>query len=319
MATTATTTYPGIRASQRPAGVPGWKQVFFTGLILWLASVLVTGLTENLNMIPTVILLGSFLVPATAVCWYLDHYRTGELDPSRVFSAFLVGGVLGVLAASILEAWLLQDGLLIYLGVGFLEELAKLLALLVVARGIARHTVRDGIVLGAAVGFGFAALESSGYAFSALLVREGSVVRLSLGSLVFTELLRGILAPVGHGLWTGILGGVLFGASRNGHLRLTPGVVGAYVIVSLLHGLWDSMRAIALFLATLLTASPVALPGVGVVLLPPPPEQLVSKMTTFEIGGLAVVAVIGLVQLWRLWSASGRQVENSAGRIQSTA
>jgi protease PrsW len=45
--------------------------------------------------------------------------------------------------------------------VGFLEELAKLLALLVVARGMARHTVRDGIVLGAAVGFGFAALESS--------------------------------------------------------------------------------------------------------------------------------------------------------------
>src|SRR4030088_2437701 len=195
---------------------------------------------------------------------------------------------------------------MVYLGVGLLEELAKLIALLVVARGITRHTVRDGVVLGAAVGFGFAALESSGYAFNALLVREGAGVRLSLGSLVFTELLRGILAPVGHGLWTGILGGVLFGASRNGHLRLTPGVVGAYVLVSLLHGLWDSMRAIALLIATLLTATPVVRPGLGVVLLPPPPEELVSTMTTIEIGGLAVVSVVGLVMLWRLWAAARR-------------
>ena len=60
-------TYPRIGPPSRPAGVPSWKQVFLTGLLLWFASVLVTGLTGNLMMIPTVILLGSFLVPATAV------------------------------------------------------------------------------------------------------------------------------------------------------------------------------------------------------------------------------------------------------------
>src|SRR5262249_6688741 len=150
---------------------------------------------------------------------------------------------------------------LIYIAVGFLEEFAKLVALLVVARGMPRHTVRDGVVLGAAVGFGFAALETSGYAFGALLQRgDGGALHLSLGSLVLTELLRGILAPVGHGAWTAILGGVLFGAARNGHLRFTRGVLGAYVLVSLLHGLWDSMRGIATFLATLFTPGPVLLP-----------------------------------------------------------
>jgi catechol 2,3-dioxygenase-like lactoylglutathione lyase family enzyme len=40
---------------------------------------------------------------------------------------------------------------------------------------------------------------------------------------VFTELIRGILAPFGHGLWTGILGGVLFGGARAGRLRPRPG------------------------------------------------------------------------------------------------
>src|SRR4029077_16001610 len=160
-------TDPRIVASQRPAGVPSWKQVFITGLVLWFASVIVTALTDNLNMIPTVILLGSFLVPATAVVWYLDHYHSPEMTLVVVFKAFIVGGVLGVLAASLLESWLLSEGVLIYLGGGLIEEAAKILALLFVARHLARYTVRDGIVLGATVGFGFAALESSGYALSA--------------------------------------------------------------------------------------------------------------------------------------------------------
>src|SRR5262249_53571921 len=163
-----------------------------------------------------------------AVVWYLDHYQSEELDPWRGLSGVLVGGVLGVLSASIFEFLLRGDGGLAYVGGGFLAELGKLIALFVVARGMAPHTGRAGMARGAAVGFGFAALESSGYAFNALLVREGAVVRLSLGSLVFTELVRGVLAPLGHGLWTGILGGVLFSAGRAGHLRITAGVVGAY-------------------------------------------------------------------------------------------
>jgi RsiW-degrading membrane proteinase PrsW (M82 family) len=56
-------------------------------------------------------------------------------------------------------------------------------------------------VLGTTVGFGFAALESSGYALAAMIVREDHTLTLSLGSLIFTELLRGLLAPAGHGLW----------------------------------------------------------------------------------------------------------------------
>jgi RsiW-degrading membrane proteinase PrsW (M82 family) len=299
---------PRIVPSQRPAGVPSWKHVFFTGLVLWLASVLVTGLTGNLIMIPTVILLGSFLVPVTAVVWYLDHYQSEALSPWRVLSAFLVGGVLGVLAASVLEALLLSDGVLVYLGVGFLEELSKLIALVLVARGMVRHSVRDGVVLGAAVGFGFAAFESSGYAFATLLEREGATVRLSLGSMVFTELLRGILAPVGHGLWTGIVGGVLFGASRGGRLRLTGSVIGTFVLVSLLHGLWDSMRGIALLLTEVITATQVQEIPYGGIVLAPPPEKIMQTFVILQWGGLAVVSLIGLAILWRVWHSDAGQV-----------
>ena len=80
---------------------------------------------------------------------------------------------------------------------------------------------------------------SAGYAFTALFTMQG----LSLQSLVETQVLRGVLTPVGHGLWTAVLGGVLFrGAARAGRLRLSGGLVGWYVVVALLHALWDASQ-----------------------------------------------------------------------------
>jgi RsiW-degrading membrane proteinase PrsW (M82 family) len=91
------------------------------------------------------------------------------------------------------SAFLRQQSGLLYVGVGLIEEGVKLAALWLLARRLPRYTMRDGMVLGAAVGFGFAALESAGYAFNALFTRSG----LSLPDLLETEVLRSMLAPVG--------------------------------------------------------------------------------------------------------------------------
>lgn len=287
--------------------LPNWRSVLGTGLVLWIASVLVSAETGNINMIPTVVLLGSFLVPVTAITWYLDHYESDVVTPRVVFSTFIVGGVFGVLAASLLESWLLGDGPVAYTGVGLIEEFAKLAALLLVARHLGRYRTRDGIVLGASVGFGFGALESSGYALTALFAMHGPHVALSLSSLVFTELLRGILAPVGHGLWGAIVGGVLFGASRGGRLRLTVRVVWTYLLVSVLHALWDAMRGIAFVLTTIFTATPAQrLALIEGVSLPPTIKQ-VQVFLTIEIGGLVLVSLIGLAILWSLWHRAVRR------------
>jgi RsiW-degrading membrane proteinase PrsW (M82 family) len=83
-----------------------WLRVFLVGLALWLATVLVTLITSNPNLIATLVLLGSFLVPVTFMVWAFERRDTGELTASLVFNTFLTGGVLGVLAASVLEAYL---------------------------------------------------------------------------------------------------------------------------------------------------------------------------------------------------------------------
>jgi RsiW-degrading membrane proteinase PrsW (M82 family) len=277
-----------------------WLAVFLSGLVLWILSVVVTGLTQNPNLIPTVVLLGSFLVPATAVIYYLDHSAGITVSAQRVFLAFLYGGVLGVLAASVLERWLLQNGPFVYVGVGLIEEFVKVVALLLVALGIRQFTTRDGIVMGAAVGFGFAALESSGYALSALFTPNG----LSLTSLVFAEVLRGVLAPVGHGLWTGILGGALFtAANAKGRFAavFSRRFIGLFLLVSLLHALWDSMRGLAIVMTLLVTSSPALNVLMQGGLLPQTTDVVTWIFLTFEFGGIVLISALGLWMLRRAW------------------
>jgi protease PrsW len=51
-----------------------WLRVFLGGLLLWAATVVVTFWTSNANLVPTIILLGSFLVPATFVVDAFEHH-----------------------------------------------------------------------------------------------------------------------------------------------------------------------------------------------------------------------------------------------------
>src|ERR1700730_3436090 len=103
---------------------PRWWAVLLIGMVLWIASVGVVFFTSNVILLPTVVLLGSFLVPVTAVVWYLDHDPSPALAPRRIVAAFIIAGVLGVLAASVIEYFLVfGSGVLGMLKVGFIEEL----------------------------------------------------------------------------------------------------------------------------------------------------------------------------------------------------
>jgi RsiW-degrading membrane proteinase PrsW (M82 family) len=224
---------------------PPWWAVFLIGLVMWAAAFVVARATRNVILLPTIVLLGSFLVPVTAVIWYLDHDPSPALSPRRILVAFIIAGVFGVIGASLLEYWLVPGGALGAFVVGLIEELVKGVFIVVVALGIRTFHVRDGMVLGATVGFGFAALESSGYALASLFVVQGGQLYLSLTSVVVTELIRGILAPFGHGMWSALLGAAIFSAAaRRGGLRLSLGMIGTYLAVSILHGAFDSISGI---------------------------------------------------------------------------
>jgi len=137
-----------------------------------------------------------------------------------------------------------------------------------VARRLRRDSEMEGLLLGAAAGMGFAALESTGYAFTVFVASGGQVE----ASIVET-ILRGLLAPFGHGVWTAILAAVLFRGSAADHFRITGSVVLTYLFVALLHGLWDG------------------LPRVLYVVVPPGIPISVVSLTLSAIGIIVLVAL----------------------------
>jgi hypothetical protein len=204
-----------------------------------------------------------------------------------------------VLGASVLESYLLRPSPLLFVGVGLIEEAVKLTALALLTRHLEHKSMRDGMILGAAVGFGFAAFESAGYAFTALFTVNG----LSLIQVVETELLRGLVAPVGHGLWTAILGGILFSPSTQRHFTVGIRLILAYLGVSLLHALWDGMHGIALLLTLLFTEGGSYQRTPNGWLVQPSAAQL-RLLPVLEYSGLAVVALVGICWLAVEWRAS---------------
>ncbi|MQY32357.1 hypothetical protein SRB17_03050 [Streptomyces sp. RB17] len=268
-----------------------WRRCLGGGLALWGLAAWVTYETRISMLLPTLILLGSFLVPVAFVLWaYERHGR--DLGVSAILGSFLAGGTLGVLGASLTQSYLLHPSAALFAGVGLIEEAAKLAALVfVLRRQPAVRGLRAGLVLGAAVGFGFAALESAGYAVNAAVSTEG----LDLRALLETEIPRGLLAPFGNGLWTAIAGGVLLSRRRlNGRFRCSAPVVGTCLAVSLLHTLWDATRGIAIRVVARLTGTGpeerLFMPGY---LVRPSAEQE-HLFTLFSVGGLALVALAGI-------------------------
>ncbi|BAJ31223.1 MULTISPECIES: PrsW family glutamic-type intramembrane protease [Kitasatospora] len=275
-----------------PAPTRYWLKLLLLGLALWAATVLVTFATGNSNLVPTVVLLGSFLVPAVFTVWAYERFAS-DVGPGRILACFGVGGIIGVLGASVLETYLLSPSVWMYLGVGLIEEAVKLFALVLVARSLPVRGLRYGLALGATVGAGFAAFESAGYAFNAVLTIHG----LSLRNLVETEILRGLLAPVGHILWTAILGGVLFRERRGPHFRFTAPVLLTYLGVSLLHALWDSMNGIAVWLVVRTTTSDLQKQLFANGYLPQPTQRQVHLYTLYDLLGLLLVSLLGLLWL----------------------
>src|SRR2546421_10379416 len=176
-------------AQNPPRGGRAWLQVLLTGIVLFVAATIVMFLTDNPNLYPTVILVGNFLVPVAFVAFLYDHQHLSALTPETIAKSFCLGGILGVLGASALEALLIprpaSPDQRLYLtpgfAVGLTEEGCKIAAVIFLARRLRQAAPVDGLLMGAAVGMGFAAFESTGYAFTAFLLSQSSA-RVSISA-----------------------------------------------------------------------------------------------------------------------------------------
>jgi RsiW-degrading membrane proteinase PrsW (M82 family) len=217
-----------------------WLGTLVIGAGLYLAVLAVLTDTGNPNLFPTMILLGALVVPLTFVTFADGRSGRWLIDGPTLGGCLLFGGVVGVVVAGLLEYKAMQRlGTLPMVGVGLIEEAAKLIvpAILVVFFGHRyRTSIGRGIVIGVAVGTGFAVLETMGYAFVALLQSNGSV-----GAAEQTLFIRGLLSPAGHAAWTGLTcwGLWRFVTAPSGkHLAF---FLGMYAVAVALHTTWDGI------------------------------------------------------------------------------
>ena len=200
------------------ASTSSWWRILLLGLGLFVLAVFVFGLTGNPNLFPTVALIGNFVVPVSYVAFFYERRHMSQVTLVSTARAFFYGGALGVFAAALLEpVFIRQLTFLSAFEVGLIEEFAKILGVLVVARHHRHDSEIDGIILGGAAGMGFAALESGGYVFTAFVESGGS-----LSALVLVTLLRGLLrgsGGAGHSVVP--LARSRAAAARAGHPRIS--------------------------------------------------------------------------------------------------
>lgn len=214
-----------------------WLRVLLTTFGFYLVGIATLFLSNNPNLFPPVILIGSFMVPITYITFFYERLHLSQLRMPILILTFFYGGFIGVFAASLLEPFFIQRLTFVTaFEAGLIEEFVKILGVFIIAWRWGHAEELDGIILGAVAGMSFAALESTGYAFTAFLSSNGN-----LRTTLAIVLVRGVLSPLGHGTWTAIFAGVLFRETKSGHFRINLRVIGAYLLVVGLHGLWDGL------------------------------------------------------------------------------
>ena len=197
--------------------------------------------TQNPNYIPSAILLGAFLVPVTFTAYLYQRLPDWDVPLPSIAVSFIWGGVLGTVVAGALEYDVARTlGFLPKLGIGLIEETAKLIIPLGLYLLWRYRSEADGIILGVATAMGFAALETMGYGFMSLLNSHGN-----LGSLDAVLMVRGLLSPAGHAAWTGLVCAVLWRERlKAGRIVVNWRVGGAFLTAVTLHALWDTFSGL---------------------------------------------------------------------------
>lgn len=218
-----------------------WFRLLVGGTLLFFVVEQSLKYTGNPNLVPTVLLLGSFVVPVSFIAFFynqervVDRYTEDNSPLTFAIYCFLVGGALGIAAAGFLEYQTLSNLNISSLFIAsFIEESAKLILPLIVFIHARYRSEADGLLFGVASGMGFAALETMGYALVALIESEGNI-----GRLEEVLLIRGLLSPAGHAAWTGLISATLWHQREKTGKLLTISTGIIFILAVGLHALWN--------------------------------------------------------------------------------
>ena len=228
-----------------PKKASAW--VYFRIFIFFLIAYLPTRIGfinyGNSNFLPIMIMLAAFAIPVSVLIFFFEINLFRNIPFYKVIKYFVLGGALSLILAIIyftLPYFENNATTQTYIGamlIGLVEEAAKaVIVAIFLFKSKKSNYILDGLLIGAAVGAGFAAFETAGY-----ILRFG----LNNGLQTMLEIikLRGFLAPGGHVAWAAIEGAALmyvkgFDKLDKKHLNDKRFLLTCLIPV-VLHGIWD--------------------------------------------------------------------------------
>lgn len=217
-----------------------FSRILLGFLIAFVALLYMATTFDNTNAIPGLILVGAFAVPFSGLVFFFEADAFKDISLFEIVKVFFIGGIFSLIVTLFLYQFVsFSDSNQIYgiltlkdsLSIGIVEELGKVLIITYFVSQLNANHILDGILIGAAVGAGFAAFETAGYIYGA----ENALVEVAI--------LRGWSAIGGHLVWAAISGGALLVVKRAQPFKfnqlLDVRFLVFFVLAVLMHAAWD--------------------------------------------------------------------------------
>ncbi len=219
---------------------------------------------------------------------------------AATFVSAIVNDFVGGMVAAVTHDAALASFLAASFSAPFIEEATKGLAVLLVFLFLRREFdgVIDGIVYAGLVALGFATVENVLY-YGRAVAKEG------FGGLLIVFVLRGVLGPFGHAVYTSMTG-IGLGLARQSHnpvVKLIAPVIG-FSLAAFLHFLWNTLAGLAggagFFILYFVFWMPLFLVFFGVVVWMGQREsKLIRRQLQFEVArGLLTTEQADVVSSW---------------------
>jgi len=236
----------GRTASVWLFGVLGFVLVVLIGYFVWTLGAVASGVGLFLALIPlAIVFLGVYII---------DRW---EPEPKSLVAFAIAWGAIAAVGITLLvdlaitmAIGLRAEELSTVIQAPIIEEVAKGLGIFIIFL-MARRTFDgpiDGIVYGALIGGGFAFTENIQY-FAISMIEGGGE------QLTATFVMRGLISPFAHAMFTALTGFALgLAARRHASAGAVLGAGGVGVIgAMLLHGFWNGSAIFADFFALYIT------------------------------------------------------------------
>lgn len=218
-----------------------YSRVLLVLLLSALGCAILFGTFGNEKALPGLFFVGSMVVPISVMVFFFETNAPQNISIAEVVKIFFVGGIASILLVYPLNSVFPGSGTGDFVPsmlTGIIEEIAKILIIAFFLNRLhQRNYILGGLLIGGAVGAGFAVFESAGYAFDALLAAD------SFSYVTDLIIMRGVLSIGMHVAWAAVEGAAICLCEKDGMFEMSVLTDPRFLVFAggmvVLHGVWD--------------------------------------------------------------------------------